>query len=191
MQSSLNATQQESSWKEYEAFTDVVLNKLLDEHKLFSSDHHKLQLDIVKNYLWLAAIVASAVGAVLSTKEFKLTELSSSDAISLSALMFSALLACVAFIKGTRLLLGERGGLQPVITPSYYALLEKAYGDDESQKTFIAKQEWISELEGAVIYLRTIHTEKAKKIRELNGYLVASACIGLAGAIVSFVADHL
>ena len=72
MQSSLNATQQESSWKEYEAFTDVVLNKLLDEHKLFSSDLHKMQIDIIKNYLWLSGIVASAVGTVLATNDFKL-----------------------------------------------------------------------------------------------------------------------
>lgn len=191
MQSSLNATQQESSWKEYEAFTDVVLNKLLDEHKLFSSDLHKMQIDIIKNYLWLSGIVASAVGTVLATNDFKLSELSSADAIAMPSLMFSAFLACLSFIKGTRLLLGERGGLRPVITVSYHELLDKAYGDDESQNTFKAKQEWISELEGAVAFLRETHSEKGAKIRGLNGYLVASAAIGLAGATISFLADHL
>ena len=69
MQSTSSDSQ--TSWSEYEAFTDVVLNKLLEEHKLFSSDHHKTQLDIIKNYLWLAAIIASAIGAVLATKSFK------------------------------------------------------------------------------------------------------------------------
>ena len=188
MQSTSSDSQ--TSWSEYEAFTDVVLNKLLEEHKLFSSDHHKTQLDIIKNYLWLAAIIASAIGAVLATKSFKFSELSLCDALSLSALTVAALLACFAFIKGTRLLLGERGGLRPVVAPSYYELLCEAYGDDESGKPFAVKQNWIRELEGAVQYMRDIHSEKGKKIRDLNLYLVTSAALGLAGATVSFLADH-
>ena len=178
MQSTSSDSQ--TSWSEYEAFTDVVLNKLLEEHKLFSSDHHKTQLDII----------ASAIGAVLATKSFKFSELSLCDALSLSALTVAALLACFAFIKGTRLLLGERGGLRPVVAPSYYELLCEAYGDDESGKPFAVKQNWIRELEGAVQYLRDIHSEKGKKIRDLNLYLVTSAALGLAGATVSFLADH-
>lgn len=192
MQTTPSDTQSTSSstWSEYEAFADVVLDKLLEEHKLFSSDHHKIQLDIIKNYLWLAAIIASAVGAVLSTKPFNFSELSLWDALSLSAMTVSALLACIAFIKGTRLLLGECGGLRPVVAPSYYELLCEAYGDDESGKPFAAKQKWISELEGAVQYLRDTHSMKGKKIRDLNFYLVSSAVFGLAGATVSFLADH-
>ena len=76
----------------------------------------------------------------------KFSELSLCDALSLSALTVAALLACFAFIKGTRLLLGERGGLRPVVAPSYYELLCEAYGDDESGKPFAVKQNWIREL---------------------------------------------
>ena len=190
MKSSINITEQEASWNEYKAFTDLVLNKLLDEHKLFSSDLHKIQIDIIKNYLWLSVMIGSAVGAVLATNDFKLTKLSSTDAIAIPSLMFSACLACSTFINGTRLLLGERGGLRPVITPSYYDLLKTAYGEDESHSTLGAKHEWISQLEENIKFLRKIYSEKGAKIRGLNGYLVASASIGLAGATISFLADH-
>ena len=174
------------SYKDYESFTGFTLGKMLDEYKMFVVDLHNSQLNTIKTYLWLSVVIIGAICSALMTTDFHFETITGGQAISISTLLFSCFLSLKTFVSGTRLLLGERGGAIPLMTDSYFGLLESAYGDDGTWTTHQTRQDWIEDLEQKIDYLRDIYNEKGVKIRRLNTNLVCSVYLGSIGALILF-----
>ena len=57
---------------QFNSFTDFILAKMLDEYKMFAVDLHNTQLNVVKNYLWLSAMIGTAGGSILAWAELSM-----------------------------------------------------------------------------------------------------------------------
>lgn len=182
-------TTQESSetWNDYLGYLDFSLKASLDEYWHWSSDMHNVQLGVVKNYLWLSAIIASAIGAALSSYFVPFKSMNGVQAVAMAALCGGELSAIYSFVSGIRLMLGERDGWRPTTVPSYYDLLDRACGNDQSFKTAQLKIDLLQKFSSDIDSLRKIHSEKGDKIRELNKFTVFSVICGLAGASLLFL----
>lgn len=176
----------QKTFKEYEAFTGFTLGKMLDEFKMFAVDLHNSQLNTIKTYLWLSVVIIGAICSALMTSDFHMRTVTGGQAVSIPTLLFACFLSLRTFVSGTRLLLGERGGAIPVMTDSYFGLIEAAYGADGTFVPLKARQDWIEVLEQKIDYLRDIYHEKGVKIRRLNTNLVCSVYLGSIGALILF-----
>lgn len=157
-----NTSDSRNTWKSYLDLQDFALKAALDEYWHWSSDMHNMQLSIVKNYLWLAAISASAIGAALGTLTTPFSNMNPAHAIAVIFLCSAEICAVYAFISGVKLMLGERGGWRPIAIPSYCELLENARGDDDSFKTAQLKIDLLDSLNKNIDSLRKIHSEKGE-----------------------------
>lgn len=174
----LNSKQDlENSYSEYEKFLDWTLEKQIDEYKIFSLTIYDSQLSVIKNYLWLAAMLIGADCSLLAYMNFSLSNLSEVQAIFGSFTVLSGVLSLNVFIKGTKLLLGEKGGVVPNITDSHLKNLKLAYGSDADHKIFVVKNKMSAQLQYSIDYLRDGVSSKALKIRSLNNNLVLSAVL--------------
>lgn len=168
----------------YDAFLNWTLDKEIEEYRQYTHHLHNTQLMVIRNYLWLAAMIVGAISAVLATIDFNLATISAHTAIGSSILMFSMLIALDAFISGTRLLLGDA---YPVITNSYVDNLKAGFGHDNSGNTIDVKQSLAVDLQHSIDNLRESHTAKALKIRKLNKLIVSSAVITAVGTFFLYV----
>lgn len=167
-----------TSYCKYEKFLDWTLEKQVDEFKMFSLSIHDSHLSLIKNYLWLAAMVVGGDCSLLYYMDFSLRHLTSLQAIVGPCVILSTAISIKVFIDGTSLLLGEKGGAMPNMIDSYIETLQKAHGDDDSHKTIKAKSNLVERFEYRITYLRNITSAKAIKIRTLNQKLVISVWLG-------------
>lgn len=172
---------------QFNSFTDFILAKMLDEYKMFAVDLHNTQLNVVKNYLWLSAMIGTAGGSILAWAELSMKSMNALEAIAGPMLLFGISLAVFSFLSGIKLMLGEGDGSRPNPSDTYLHYLNKSYGDDISGKPILGKYDWLSYLDKSLIELRATHTSKAKKIRNLNRYLVASVGTTAFGAVLLFL----
>lgn len=173
----MDKTSDKNPYERYEKFLDWTLDKQIDEYKSFSLTIHDSQLSVVKNYLWLAAMIVGANCSVLAYMDFTLTNLTALQAVTGSCVMFSTIMSVVTFISGTQLLLAEKGGQVPNITDSYLTNLKEAYGTDDSDKVVKVKNRMSAQLQYSIDYLREITSTKALKLRKLNSKLVISVVL--------------
>lgn len=179
----MDKTSDKNSYERYEKFLDWTLDKQIDEYKIFSLTIHDSQLSVVKNYLWLAAMVVGANCSLLAYMDFSLSNLTALQAVTGACVMFSTIISVVTFISGTQLLLAEKGGRVPNITDSYLINLNEAYGPDDSPNVVKVKNRMIAQLQFSIDYLREITSTKALKMRKLNSKLVISVALS---SIASF-----
>lgn len=170
-------TADKNSYERYEKFLDWTLDKQIDEYKIFSLTIHDSQLSVVKNYLWLAAMIVGANCSLLVYMDFTLTNLTALQAVTGACVIFSTIISVITFISGTQLLLAENGGRIPNITDSYLTNLKEAYGPDDSDKVVKVKNRMTAQLQHNIDYLREITTAKALKLRKLNSKLVISVIL--------------
>lgn len=166
---------EDADFSDYYAFVDWTLEKQVQEYRLFALEYYNSHLSVVKNYLWLSAIISGAICTVIERFNLSLSSQNPLRSAFMFMLIFSAALSFVAFIRATRLLLAERGGKVPNITDSYLINVQKAYGTNESFNTLRVKHQMIAELQYSIEYLRQIEADKAHKIWALNKYLVIAS----------------
>lgn len=168
----------------YNEFVDWTLDKQIGEYRLYILELHNTQLSVIKNYLWLSAMIAGAIAAVLATTQFSLATATAKQAILVPFLLFSIFLCLETFVRGTKLMIGDD---YPVITNSYLQNINEALGDDKSNKTMDVKQNMVSEIQGNIDYLREIHSKKGTRIRTLNSNLVLATIISSIASLFLYV----
>ena len=183
-----NTTSENSEeWNEFNDFNNFVIAKMLDEYKMFAVDLHNTQINIIKNYLWLSAMIATADGPFLAWAKLSFATMDAFESIAGPILMFGIFLAIYSFIVGTRLLLGEKDGSRPNPAGSYLAYLAMAFGDDSTWKPYQARSAWIEHLDKSLVELRQLHSLKGVKIRDLNRFVVASTGTSAIGVIFLYL----
>lgn len=184
MQMTSNTSEKQISFDLYNEFVNWTLDKQTAEYRLFVLELHNTQLSVIKNYLWLSAMIAGAIAAVLATVDVNLSTITSKQAILVPCLLYSIFLCLESFIRGTKLMIGDD---YPVITNSYLQNIADALGDDDSNKTLDVKQRMISEIQGNIDYLREVHSSKGSQIRTLNSNLVIATIVSSIASLFIYI----
>ena len=175
------------TWSQYNAFLDTTLKAAIDEHKLLLVDLDNIHTGILKQYLWLSALLVGAFASLIGFDQPHLSAMDMLQAIYTAGLTTAAAVSIYAFILSIRLLCDS--SIAP-ITPHYGNQLHEAYGLDKTFKVPDAKQDWILSISDTIEQSRKAYSQTGIRSRTINHALVFSAVLGAFSASLLLM-EHL
>lgn len=137
------------SYSEYFAFTDTLLREALAEKRYLSVDLYHEQISHIKQLIYLAATVTTALAGVIVCTPYW----NGKDALfvendfCLALILFAALIGILSFLFGAYCLRGEGDGTIPAETVSFLDRASDAYKPDGENGCYDAKMKWINEID--------------------------------------------
>lgn len=89
------------TWSQYNAFLDTTLKTAIDEHKLLLVDLDNIHTGILKQYLWLSALLVGAFASLIGFDQPHLSTIDTLQAIYTAGLTAAAAVAIYAFIRNS------------------------------------------------------------------------------------------
>lgn len=166
----------------YAEFLNITLKQEFDEWKLHVIDIDNIQSNVLKTYLWINALVATAIISLLAYVDLRFATMNAATAIYGAGLAGAALWAIASFITAIRMLVGTTA---KATTEFYLQKINVAYYDG----TVNAKQDWIAEMDRIITDLRGYNNEIAQNIHALNQHTCSAAILGAASAAILFISN--
>lgn len=162
------------NWSEYNAFLDFTLKAAIDEHKLLLVDLDNIHTGVIKQYLWLSALIIGAIASLIGFDQPRFSSMNTVQAIYTAGLTVAAAVSIYAFILSVNLL--SNSSIAP-ITHHYGEQLSKAYGSDETDHVSVTKQNWILYISDIIERNRKEYNQCGIRSRTVNRAVVFSAVL--------------
>lgn len=171
------------TYVDYCRLCELMLKMATDEHKRITVDLHGMQLQHVRQLIYLSITLATALAGVISyATKMHLDEIGRCGVLlCLAAMICSA----VCFVLGIRALRGE-GGTVPVVVASYQDIALMGFFPDGGYAMQTAVAEVLNSTQTAIVEHRAMMSAKGKKIRELNSYVQLTAVCAALGVLALF-----
>lgn len=180
-----NASASPKSFKD--DFSLFVLKTAIDELRSIQLNGHQQQISAIKQSIYLLMTIATAVCAVVTCTPFwNGLDAPLSNAGNGCVLMFGLAFAIcgVGFCYGVYALFGEKGGILCHDSEPYTELMQSATDDDQSRYKCAV---WACHLEASIQIASENVSKKGKKVRILNGIVLAAGFVFAVAICMSFL----
>jgi hypothetical protein len=167
---------------EKQAFTAQAVDLAVKELQRVSVDFYKIQLGHVRQLIYLAITVSTAIACAVV--HFQPVELPALGSFFFAVLCLSFAGGVCAFLYGVRSL---RGGETPNVVPSYYALADEVEQVSPQYDAQQARLVLLSRLDDAIALNGIKMKEKAERIRLLNKSILAVSAVAAFATLALFL----